>query len=85
LSLPQRLSPAQLHKKIKPSADGLYHLIANNQSKGTLVAARKVVHDAFLSPNKKYIYLGALKTQQEVQRRLQQLENQGIKARLQQS
>jgi len=74
-----------LNRKIKPSVDGFYHVIAENQGQGTLSAARKIVRDAYLSPNKKYIYLGALKTKQEAQQRIQQLESQGIKARLQQS
>jgi len=81
----QQANISLLNRKIQPSADGLYHVIAENQGKGTLSAARKVVRDAYLSPNKKYIYLGASKTKQEAQRRIQQLESKGIKARLQQS
>jgi hypothetical protein len=69
--------------QIKPSADGFYHIIADNQGE-TFAKARQVVPDAYLSPEKKFIYLGALKTKQQVKRQLQLLEEKGIKARVQQ-
>ncbi|WP_413175119.1 hypothetical protein [Anabaena azotica] len=73
-----------VNAEIKPSADGFYYLIADNQGDSALAAAKRVVPDAYLSPNKKYIYLGALKTKEEVKLRLQQLQAQGIKATVQQ-
>lgn len=73
-----------VNEEIKPSADGFYYLIADNQGDSALAAAKRVVPDAYLSPNKKYIYLGALKTKEEVKLRLQQLQAQGIKATVQQ-
>jgi hypothetical protein len=69
---------------VKPSANGYYYIIADNQGDQDLTAARQVVPDAYLSPNQKFIYLGALKTKDEIKRRLQQLETKGIKGRLQQ-
>jgi hypothetical protein len=73
----------QLKPPLKPSSDGFYHIIANYQGKGDLLAARTVVRDAYLSPNRKYIYLGTLNTEAEAQQRLRKLESKGIKARVQ--
>ena len=73
-----------LSEDVKPSANGYYYIIADNQGEKALTAAKQVVPDAYLSPNKKFIYLGALKTKDEIKRRLQQLEAKGIKGRLQQ-
>jgi hypothetical protein len=78
------ITPPQVNAEIKLPADGFYHIVTDNQGDGALAAARQVVPDAYLSQNKKFIYLGALKTQEEVQQRLQQLQTKGIKARLQQ-
>jgi len=72
-----------LSEDVKPSANGYYYIIADNQGDKALTAAKQVVPDAYLSPNKKFIYLGALKTKDEIKRRLQQLEAKGIKGRLQ--
>ena len=69
--------------QLKPSSDGFYHIIANYQGKGDLLAARQVVRDAYLSPNRKYIYLGTVNTQAQAQQRLRKLESKGIKARIQ--
>ncbi|MBD2296213.1 hypothetical protein H6G06_22710 [Anabaena sphaerica FACHB-251] len=73
-----------LNAEIKPSADGYYYLVADNQGDGVLAAARQVVPDAYLSEGQKYIYLGALKTKEEVNQKLQQLQAKGIKARVRQ-
>jgi hypothetical protein len=70
--------------EIKPSADGFYYVVTENQSAGALSAAREIVPDAYLSADQKFIYLGALRTPEQVQRRLQQLQARGIKARVQQ-
>jgi hypothetical protein len=70
--------------EIKPSADGFYHVVIDNQGSDALAQARKVVPDAYLSPDGKLIYVGALKTQEEVEKQLQQLLALGIKARIQQ-
>jgi hypothetical protein len=80
---PQQTLPG-LNAEIKPSADGYYYLVADNQGDGVLAAVRQVVPDAYLSDGQKYIYLGALKTKEEVNQRLQQLKAKGIKARVRQ-
>jgi hypothetical protein len=83
---PQEISPglnANNKPSIKPSADGYYYLITDNQGDNALAKAQQVVPDAYLSPNKKYIYLGALKTEEEVKQRVEQLKAKGIKARVQ--
>ncbi len=80
---PTTTSPAA-SAQIKPAADGFYHIVIDNQGDRALAAARKVVPDAYLSPSKKFIYLGSLKTKEQVLQRLQQLQSKGIKARVQQ-
>lgn len=77
-------TPAQPSAEIKPSADGLYHIVIDNQNPNALTEARRVVADAYLSRNSKLIYLAAVKTKKEAQQRLKLLQAQGIKARVQQ-
>ncbi|MFH7030557.1 MAG: hypothetical protein ACHBN1_35675 [Heteroscytonema crispum UTEX LB 1556] len=79
---PKPAAPQNLDA-VKPSADGFYHIIADNQS-GTFAFARQVVPDAYLSPDGKFVYLGALKTKEQVKQQLQLLQAKGIKARLEQ-
>lgn len=76
------LPPAS--NQIKPSADGLYHIVIDNQGANALTAARQVVPDAYLSRNSTLIYLATVKTKEEAEQRLKQLQAKGIKARLQQ-
>lgn len=78
---PQPTLPG-LNTDIKPSADGYYYIVADNQGNNALASARQVVPDAYLSDRQKYIYLGALKTEEEAKQRLQQLQAKGIKARV---
>jgi hypothetical protein len=78
---PQKTLPG-LNTTVQPSADN-YYLIVDNQGDGALAKVQQVVPDAYLSPNKKYIYLGALKTEAEAKQKLQQLKAKGIQARLQ--
>lgn len=70
--------------QLKPSADGFYHVVIDNESNGTFASIRRVVPDAYLSTDNKFIFLGAFKTQKEVQKHLQLLEKNGIQARVQQ-
>lgn len=77
-------SALSIPENVKPSADGYYYIIADNKNEQVFATARREVPDAYLSPNRKFIYLGALKTKYDVKRRLQQLEAKGIEARLQQ-
>ncbi|MBW4591848.1 MAG: hypothetical protein KME46_02705 [Brasilonema angustatum HA4187-MV1] len=70
--------------EIKPSADGFYHVIIDNQGDRAFASARQVVRDAYLSPDGKIIYLGALKKKEEAQSLLKELQAQGINAKIQQ-
>ncbi|NMG20145.1 SPOR domain-containing protein [Brasilonema bromeliae] len=70
--------------EIKPSADGFYHVIIDNQGDSAFASARRVVPDAYLSPDGKIIYLGALKKKEQAQTLLQELKAQGINAKIQQ-
>ncbi len=82
-NLKPSLTPLSTPENLKPSADGYYYIIVDNESQQLLATARRVVPDAYLSPKRKFIYLGALKTKDDIKRRLQQLEAKGIKARVQ--
>ncbi|MDJ0676922.1 MAG: hypothetical protein QNJ36_16335 [Calothrix sp. MO_167.B42] len=70
--------------QIKPSADGLYHVIIDNQGNNSLTKARSVVGDAYLSEDKKVIFLGAIRSKAGAQKLLQQLKAKGINARIKQ-
>ena len=70
--------------QIKPSSDGLYHVIMDNQGNKSLTKARSVVGDAYLSEDKKVIFLGAIKSKAGAQKLLQQLKAKGINARIKQ-
>lgn len=73
---------AELNTQIKPSDDGYYYIVADNQGDNALAQARQVISDAYLSDGQKHIYLGAFKTEEEAKQRLQQLQAKGIKARV---
>ncbi|MBW4626413.1 MAG: hypothetical protein KME49_13150 [Brasilonema octagenarum HA4186-MV1] len=70
--------------EIKPSADGFYHVIIDNQGDRAFASVRQVVRDAYLSPDGKIIYLGALKTKEQAQSLLKELQAQGINAKIEQ-
>lgn len=70
--------------EVKPSADGFYHIVIDNQGASAFASARVVVPDAYLSPDGKFVYLGALKTKEQVKQQMQLLQSKGIKARVQQ-
>ncbi|MBD2528688.1 hypothetical protein H6G97_03560 [Nostoc flagelliforme FACHB-838] len=69
--------------EIKPGTDGFYHVVIDNKD-AAFASARQIVPDAYLSPNKELIYLGAFKTKEQVKQQMQLLEAKGIKARVQQ-
>lgn len=69
--------------QLKLSRDGYYHIVTENQGARVFASARKVVPDAYLSTDGKLIYLGAVKNKDKAQQRLQQLQANGIKARIQ--
>jgi len=73
----------QLDAEIKPATDGFYHVVIDNKD-AALASARQVIPDAYLSPNKELVYLGAFKTKEQVEQHLKLLQAKGIKARVQQ-
>ena len=73
----------KLDAEIKPATDGFYHVVIDNKG-AAFASARQVIPDAYLSPNKELIYLGAFKTKQQVQQHLKLLQARGINARIQQ-
>ncbi|MDJ0736697.1 MAG: hypothetical protein QNJ47_21970 [Nostocaceae cyanobacterium] len=68
--------------EIKPSADGFYRVVAENQNDQMLAKAKQIVPDAYLSKDKKYIYLGAIKNKDKAQQLVKQLQAKGIQARI---
>ncbi len=82
-NLPDAVQP-QLSAEIKPSADGFYHVVIDNQNDRSLPTARQVIPDAYLSLDNKLIYLATLKTKKQAQQQLQQLQAKGINARIKQ-
>jgi hypothetical protein len=85
LNPPQMPSNTQqkLDTQIKPSADGFYHVITDNQSDRSFASARQIVPDAYLSADGKFIYLGAVKSKDKAQKLLQEVQAKGIQARIQ--
>ncbi|MEH1799410.1 hypothetical protein [Nostoc sp.] len=73
----------KLNAEIKPGTDGFYHVVIDNKG-AAYASARQVVPDAYLSPNKELIYLGAFKTKEQVKQQMQLLQAKGIQARVQQ-
>ncbi|MDZ8184261.1 MAG: hypothetical protein RMX96_05280 [Nostoc sp. ChiSLP02] len=78
---PKAKTSPEPNPEIKPSIDGLYHVVIDNQDRA-LASARQVIPDAYLSPDKKLIFLGAFKTKQQVEKHMRLLEKRGIKARV---
>ncbi|MBN3939834.1 MAG: hypothetical protein V7L21_10060 [Nostoc sp.] len=72
----------QPNAEIKPGTDGFYHVVIDNKG-AAFASARQVIPDAYLSPNKELIYLGAFKTKEQVKQQMKLLEAKGIKARVQ--
>lgn len=86
LNLPPTLTAKTSPKpdaEIKPATDGLYHVVIDNKD-AAFASARQVIPDAYLSPNKELVYLGAFKTKEQVEQHLKLLQARGIKARVQQ-
>jgi hypothetical protein len=67
---------------IKASGDGFYHIVTDNQNDRALKDSQQFVRDAYLSPDGKLIYLGALKSKKEVKQLLKELQSKGINARV---
>jgi hypothetical protein len=76
--------PQKPNTQIKPSADGFYHVVIDNQGDRTFASARQAVPDAYLSSDGKIIYLGALKSKEQAEKLLQELQAKGVKAKIEQ-
>ncbi|MEO1375522.1 MAG: hypothetical protein AAFW70_14635, partial [Cyanobacteria bacterium J06635_10] len=74
------LEPQNLDE-IQPSRGGFYNVIVDNTG-DTLTEVRKVIPDAYLSPEGKYVYLGAFKSKERVKKHLEVLKENGITARV---
>ncbi|MBD2614675.1 hypothetical protein H6G94_25945 [Nostoc punctiforme FACHB-252] len=79
---PKPKTSPEPNAEIKPSTDGFYHVVIDNQGRA-LASAREIIPDAYLSPDKQLIFMGAFKTKEQVQRHIRLLESKGIKARVQ--
>ncbi len=77
-------TPPNANAELKPAADGFYHIVMDNQGDRALSNAQKVVPDAYLSPGRTLIYLGSVKSPEAAKQKVQELQSQGIKARIQQ-
>ncbi|AFY54005.1 hypothetical protein Riv7116_1443 [Rivularia sp. PCC 7116] len=66
---------------IKPSSGGFYNVIVDNTG-NNLAEAKKVIPDAYLSPEGKYVYLGAFKSKKRLKDHLELLKQKGITARV---
>ena len=67
--------------EIEPSNGGFYNVIVDNTG-NTLSDVKKVIPDAYLSPEGKYVYLGAFKSKDRLKKHLELLKEKGITARV---
>jgi len=67
--------------EIQPTRGGYYNVIVDNTG-DTLNQVKKVIPDAYLSPEGKYVYLGAFKSKERVKKHLEVLKQNGIIARV---
>ncbi len=67
--------------EIEPSNGGFYNVIVDNTG-NTLAEVKKVIPDAYLSPEGKYVYLGAFKSKTRLKNHLELLKQKGITARV---
>ncbi len=70
--------------EIQASTDGFYHVVIDNAGENTLATVRKAVPDAYLSPDGKLIYLGAIKNKEKATVLLAEIKAKGINARIRQ-
>ncbi|MFE1744663.1 hypothetical protein [Coleofasciculus sp. H7-2] len=84
--LPQRLPSVQPSLKPSPTAtpapnpQGFYYVFVKYDGESSLQQARKIVPDAYLSPEGTQIYLGAFKKESQAQTLVKELQKQGISA-----
>jgi hypothetical protein len=73
---------AQSDADIQPGADGLYHVVIENSGDRAFAQARKAISDAYLSPDGKLIYLGAVKNKERAKQLVAELKGKGVNARI---
>ncbi len=69
--------------EIEPSNGEYYNVIVDNAG-DTLTEVKKIIPDAYLSPEGKYVYLGAFKSKERLKKHLELLQEKGISARVEQ-
>jgi len=67
--------------EIEPNNGGFYNVIVDNTG-NNLADVKKVIPDAYLSPEGKYVYLGAFKSKDRLKKHLELLKEKGITARV---
>ena len=72
----------QSDAEIKPSADGFYHVVIDNQGEESVTQVRQFVPDAYISDDGKLIHLGALKTKERAEKLLSELKAKGVNAKI---
>lgn len=80
---PEAAPTPQNLDEIQPSSGGFYNVIVDNTG-DNLSKVKKIVPDAYLSPEGKYVYLGAFKSKDRVKKHLEFLQENGITARVEQ-
>lgn len=78
---PTSVSP-QADADIKPGTDGLYHVVMDNSGDTAFAEARKAISDAYLSPDGKLIYLGAVTNKERAKQLVTELKGKGVSARI---
>ena len=67
---------------IKPSTDGFYHVVVDNQGEESVTKARQLIPDAYISDDGKLIHLGALKTKERAKKLVSELKSKGLNAKI---
>lgn len=63
---------------LKPSASGMYQFVVPNQGDTAFANTRKIVPDAYVSPDKKYIHVGAVSSKERAKKLLAELQSKGL-------
>ena len=69
----------------KETTNGGFYKVNVDTTGNTLAEVRKVIPDAYLSPEGKYVYLGAFKSKDRLKQHLELLKEKGITARVEES
>jgi cell division septation protein DedD len=74
------LKPSPTAATPTPNPQGFYYVFVKYDGESSLQQARKVVPDAYLSPEGTQIYLGAFKKESQAKTLVKELQTQGISA-----